>query len=69
MPHVWIQEFVQRLETPSGKDQFVAHEFAAGLDEFPQIHLLIGVRSEIGVAALGCRGNVLRSVPEENGFA
>ena len=69
MFHRWIEEFVHVLKSAAGKDDFRADVLATGAKEFPQLGLLRGVRSKVGMAPFGAHGQVLGAVPEENGFA
>src|SRR5579862_207170 len=56
-------------KAPAGKNHLGARELVTALDKFPQVGVLIGVRSKIGVAGLCGHGQVLRAVPEKYGLS
>src|SRR5580704_15278450 len=64
-----VEEFMNRLEPPSRKDHLGAHKLIARSNKFPEFDLLLRVRREIGMAALGGHGHMLLPVPEKNGLA
>src|SRR5215470_14629623 len=69
MSHFWCQKFMNGTEAAPRENKLPAHLRVTAAHEAEQLNLLLGVRSEIGVPALGRHHAVAAGVPHQNGFA
>ena len=62
-------KLVEAFEAAAGENDFTADDVVARLEKSPQVGLLLGVRSPVGVAAFGGAWEMVLSIPENHAFA